>query len=127
MTEASIEVRVRAAHWLAEVLWAQAFVAAAGVPAAIWSGHAGLALLYGGLAAFALAAGLLEWRRHVQAESVAFIAFGYGAFASLVALPFALWYYVPFLGVITLVVMLLLIYRLAVRSEARHAPKAGHA
>lgn len=127
MAEASLQSRVRAAHTLAILLWLQAVAALGGVPVSLFDGRPGYAILFGLVALFALAAGVLEWRRSVRGELLAFLSFIAGVFVSILALPAGMWFYVPWIGVTTLGVMLALMYRMAVRSESRHHVQAKHA
>lgn len=118
--DAPLQTRVRAAHLLSGLLFVEAAVAAAGVAVAFLNEEAEFAILAAGLAGVSLLAGVMEWRRHVRGEAASLLVFVYGVSLSILALPTGLWYYVPWLGVVTLGVMLALLYRFAVRSESRH-------
>lgn len=75
----------------------------------------------------ALPGAWLEWNRDHRGEGIAAGAFAAGALTSMLVVLGGYWWYVPFLGTATLILMLTLMYRVAVRSEANvESQRATH-
>jgi hypothetical protein len=72
------------------------------------------------LTGLALLAGILEWTRERMGEALATPTLLFAAVLTLIDLATGLWYYAPWLGVMTIVSIFGLVQRYLVRDEARH-------
>ena len=114
------EERRRSARTLAVALLALAIVALVG--AVLVSLHAAWGLVAAEVASLALcaAAGALEWRRSVRAETVALAATVVALAAGVGLVPLDLWLLAVAQGVLAIGAALLIARRFIVRDERRH-------
>lgn len=85
-------------------------------------------LLFGAhvlLVGVAMLAAVLEWTRERMGEAIATPTLLIAAVLTLVDIASGMWYFAPWLGVLTLIATFALVQRYLVRDEARHVHGSG--